>query len=1081
MEMTEDKKPKEEVLLDNIGKIAFSLDKAYLSSLATGYGVCVFDEVHRKDSVSVDYEDNIRAVKINRWMYKKGEKIGDCLKNVLSAFSDGDHTLAVVVNRTPQGTEMYFVIQNLGLGRNEDSKNNVVLLRDVIQGNFQGTQTRIIEKPDEIKSIFAFGDKKTKESDPLYSSVAVLTNTPSEFANDYMGQGLDKLLNGIVPNNEKDSYTIVFLAESLSREQIQEVISGYEEMATAIVPFLQYQFQMGASETETQGETRSLSSARSISDSIFKTHSINLGINSGINRSTGHSKSRSISASLGAIVGGSIGFIVSGGIGASIGANIGASIGGSISSSESSSEGSSKGSNIGYGYSWGETRTVTTGQTITDGTSSSMSLGSSESTTYTYKSYMVSNLLERLEKTMKRLNESAATGLWKYSAYILAYEASVSISVANFLRAITQGKESFIEPAAIQEWTRSTGNGTKVFDEIIKSVSYFCHPIFATTDMAVTATSYVATDQLSNVVAFPKKSVLGLPVLESVEFGREPKSLLPMDLTLEIGKGYDMRQIQERQTIRISKEELKKHTFITGSTGSGKSNTIYTLLHELAKTGVHFLVVEPAKGEYRQVLGRREGVTCYGTNPKITDVNMLHINPFSFPEGIHVLEHMDRLVEIFNVCWPMYAAMPAIMKDAIQRAYDAAGWDIVKSENRFDERLFPTFNDVLDKVREVLRTSDYSADNKGDYTGALVTRLNSLTNGIEGQIFSPDECPSEELFDRNVIVDLSRVGSAETKALIMGILVLKLQEYRMDAPTPNSLLHHVTVLEEAHNLLRRTSTEKSTDGANLLSKSVEMLANAIAEMRTYGEGFIIADQSPGLLDMSVIRNTNTKIIMRLPDFSDRELVGKAAGLTDEQIIEISKLEMGVASITQSDWLEPVLCKINKYKAEDHKHEKMGGSGDPCGNKPMPKVQNEDVVNSLLDLIMTKEIYREGDRVDVEKLRDAVVKSSIPTKVKKEFIKYISAEQATAVAALRSLVFEFFNADEAIDKSRQFDTIENWVHGVVDELKPSVKGYSDRQIDILMALIINEQVIRDKAYANILCSYTEFFQSQGGVY
>ena len=136
---------------------------------------------------------------------------------------------------------------------------------------------------------------------------------------------------------------------------------------------------------------------------------------------------------------------------------------------------------------------------------------------------------------------------------------------------------------------------------------------------------------------------------------------------------------------------------------------------------------------------------------------MLHINPFSFPEGIHVLEHMDRLVEILNVCWPMYAAMPAIMKDAIQRAYIAAGWDVVKSENLFDKKLFPTFNDVLDKVREVLRTSDYSADNKGDYTGALVTRLNSLTNGIEGQIFTPDECPSEELFDRNVIVDLSRV------------------------------------------------------------------------------------------------------------------------------------------------------------------------------------------------------------------------------------------------------------------------------------------------------------------------------------
>ena len=72
-----------------------------------------------------------------------------------------------------------------------------------------------------------------------------------------------------------------------------------------------------------------------------------------------------------------------------------------------------------------------------------------------------------------------------------------------------------------------------------------------------------------------------------------------------------------------------------------------------------------------------------------------------------------------------------------------------------------------------------------------------------------------------------------------------------------------------------------------------MLANAIAEMRTYGEGFIIADQAPGLMDMSVIRNTNTKIIMRLPDYYDRELVGKAANLDEDQITELAKLPMVV--------------------------------------------------------------------------------------------------------------------------------------------------------------------------------------------
>ena len=201
-----------------------------------------------------------------------------------------------------------------------------------------------------------------------------------------------------------------------------------------------------------------------------------------------------------------------------------------------------------------------------------------------------------------------------------------------------------------------------------------------------------------------------------------------------------------------------------------------------------------------------------------------------------------------------------------------------------------------------------------------MTRLNSLTNGINGLIFQNDEITPNELFDKNVIVDLSRVGSMETKSLIMGMLVLKLQEHRMSGGEMNAELRHLTVLEEAHNLLKRTSCEQSSEGGNLLGKSVEMLSNAIAEMRTYGEGFIIADQAPGLLDMAVIRNTNTKIILRLPDLSDRELVGKAANLNDNQITELAKLPKGVAAVYQNEWIQPVLCKVDKFEHSEKTYE-----------------------------------------------------------------------------------------------------------------------------------------------------------------
>lgn len=333
-----------------------------------------------------------------------------------------------------------------------------------------------------------------------------------------------------------------------------------------------------------------------------------------------------------------------------------------------------------------------------------------------------------------------------------------------------------------------------------------------------------------------------------------------------------------------------------------------------------FLVVEPAKGEYKNTFAGEDGVSVYGTNPKL--MPLLRMNPFSFPSDTHVLEHLDRLIEIFNVCWPMYAAMPAVLKNAVEKAYEDCGWDLATSTNEYGEDMYPTFADVARNVRSIIDNSDYDNDNKGAYKGSLLTRLNSLTNGINGIIFTINELTNEELFDNNVIVDLSRVGSSETKSLIMGMLVLKLQEYRMSSGERkiNSGLNHVTVLEEAHNLLKRTSTEQISESSNLIGKSVEMLSNAIAEMRTYGEGFIIADQAPALLDMAAIRNTNTKIIMRLPDQSDRELVGKSANLAEDQITELAKLPCGVAAVYQNEWIQPVLCKINKHEINDKRYE-----------------------------------------------------------------------------------------------------------------------------------------------------------------
>ena len=715
-------------------------------------------------------------------------------------------------------------------------------------------------------------------------------------------------------------------------------------------------------------------------------------------------------------------------------------------------------------------------------------IGKNEGITQTFTNFNIKHALDLLENQMERLEQSTALGMWDFAAYVLSEEYDVANNVAHSYLALTLGEDSYMSKSAINVWKGNVEEEKEVAKEIAGYIRELRHPLFGLKqDMIiedrafnvypsiVTATTSLSGKELAYSLNFPQKSIAGLPVIECAEFGR---NVVTYDLAyenseqLELGNIFHMNHIEENR-VELAKKSLASHTFITGSTGSGKSNTVYQLIEKARKNNVKFLVVEPAKGEYKHVFGTYKDVSVFGTNPSLTPI--LRINPFSFPEGVHVLEHLDRLVEIFNVCWPMYAAMPAVLKSAVEKSYKDCGWDMIRSENTYGEVLYPSFADVAKNIKEIIDNSEFDKDNKGAYKGSLLTRLESLTNGINGMIFTCDEISNEALFDENVIVDLSRVGSSETKSLIMGMLVLKLQEYRMTSNAMNVELKHITVLEEAHNLLKKTSTEQSSESANLIGKSVEMLTNAIAEMRTYGEGFIIADQAPGLLDMSVIRNTNTKIIMRLPDQTDRELVGRAANLNEDQITELAKLPCGVAAVYQNEWVQPVLCKIDKHKTVDKEYM----------HKPEEEIYldaySQKVSDSLLDCIMNKELFRKGNKADIKRLKEIVIKSKLTTEIKKDFVEYLSSDDENTLESLRVLIFDFLSAENAIKESRHCEDINAWVRSVVDGLKPSVKEYTNHQIDLVLALILYEQSTRDPEYNGIFSRFTEVYQDEGGVY
>ena len=875
-------------------------------------------------------------------------------------------------------TELYVGIKSDDKRRTATSTGK--LLFNILKGQFPGIELQN-KFGNEIEDLL---NKPRGEFVSAVTSIGNLVDEENRNNEEFV-QGLEKLIKTM----EGQKYRAVILAENKSNEDLKKLRTGYEEIYNSLSPFSKMQINF----SENKGTNYSNSSSIGISTgtTYSKNDSVTEGNSYSENESISEQKSVSkknlmefAATSVSGIgAGAGIGSLF-GPVGAAIGAGIGLSL--SMGATPTYTEGKTRTKGSGYtetsSKTFGETRGKTNTDTKTDTETIGNSSGTSQAITLNTENKIVSNLLNRIDVQLERIKEFETFGMWECAAYFISEEPPIAEIAAATYKSIIQGKNSGVEVSSINSWNEDNAK------EIIKNINNFEHPSFRYNDnIFVKATSLISSKELGIQMGLPKKSVIGFPVVEHSSFAQEVITYNANEdndrKSITIGKIFNMGKITEK-VMQLSKESMAMHTFITGSTGSGKSNTIYEMLDQLDIVGVKFMIIEPAKGEYKNVFGNRNNVTVLGTNPNYSE--LLRINPFKFPKSIHVLEHVDRLIEIFNVCWPMYAAMPAVLKDAVLSAYEDCGWDLVESVNRISDELFPTFADLERELWTVIENSAYSEELKGNYIGSLVTRIKSLTNGLNGQIFASDEIDNKLLFDENVIIDLSRIGSLETKSLIMGILVMKLNEYRMSEATEmNSKLKHVTVLEEAHNILKRVSTEQNSESSNVSGKSVEMLSNAIAEMRTYGEGFIIADQSPNAVDVSAIRNTNTKIIMRLPDEVDRRLAGKAAALKDEQLDEIAKLPKGVAVVYQNDWIEPVLCKVNKFEGKEEKYNYI--------REHEEKIDEYKLKQELLKLLLKTKVNREIS-TDIEYIDRTLTKSKLSTMQKIEILELLDEYRKT---------------------------------------------------------------------------------------
>lgn len=971
-------------------------------------------------------DSSIVLFKINRMVYEEDEFATDKFISAISSMSFADCSVFLVIDGYRDKTDFYMGVKN------NDSKRTTVSVADTFKSSLVGQFPGI---DIEDCSIIDRGKNSSLQEQVLrrisnasslssYVGIPAFKDEDGKYDNKNYVQGTEKLAQAM----QGKRYTAIILASNLTTDVVTEIRNGYETIYSQLSPMSTQQLAYSTNESLANAINRS----KGVTQGKTKTQTIGESHTNGTSNS--HSKSDSETKKSKIAVGSSVlgGFLAAVGTGLRItgaGAAIGLPLmaaGGAMSAFGAAGKSKTSGTTDTYGTSQSDTENRSMSdaeshsETFTDSLGKTATIGSSKNYTLTIHNKHIEELMKRIDQELERISMSESTGLWSVASYFFSYDSDFASaeSAATIFKSIMQGEESGVETSAINSWIDNSQN----MKMLTISVCHLSHPVFWNNltvngeNIKVENSSLLSSKELAMLLSLPHKSVPGFPVVEHVSLAKEVirnnESLMKREVSL--GCIFDLGKAYTENRVKLDVKSLTQHVFVTGSTGCGKSETIYKLINETKQVGTKFLVIEPAKGEYKNVFG---DVNVFGTNPLI--MPLLRINPFSFPTGVHVLEHIDRLTEIFNVCWPMYSAMPAVLKKAMLDAYESCGWDLRLSVNRLSqgEDVYPSFLDLFLSLEKVITESAYSEEVKSNYSGALLTRVESLTNGLNGEIFSVNELSNMVLFDENCIIDLSRVGSQETKSLIMGILIMRLSEYRMTgANTPNSALKHLTVLEEAHNILKRVSTEQSQEGSNMAGKSVEMITNAIAEMRTYGEGFVIVDQSPTSVDKAAIKNTNTKIVMRLPDEDDRKVSGKAAGMNDKQIDEIAKLPTGVAVVYQNDWVSPVLCKIDRMENSRVIFNEQKDS--------ILELNSENDINYIIEFLLAGQTENTQKAFDVIQIEKSVRAFNMPSKVRmalldtiEEYKKnnHISLWNSVSIYDLSSLLTDLLGIRKEFEK------------------------------------------------------------------
>jgi hypothetical protein len=538
--------------------------------------------------------------------------------------------------------------------------------------------------------------------------------------------------------------------------------------------------------------------------------------------------------------------------------------------------------------------------------------------------------IEQLRARLRELHQAAITGMWHIRAYAGAPSPTLAQSLAGLVCAtsdleftpyvlhpgepvVSTARTPFAalldaadadDVALVSDW-RSSGNPEPVTGQC---------PFLGSTEM-LAALARPPTCEIPGIRLAPQ------PTFDVTPEGQNAEGVC-------LGDILDA-QLSRVGTMSVSLQTLNRHVFVSGATGSGKSQTVRALLEGISQIGIPWLVIEPSKREYADGMAGRLGpgkvLLVRPGDPELVPVSL---NPLEPAPGFPLQSHLDMVRSLFLAAFEAEAPFPQVLTQALIRCYERRGWNLALGCARHEwfppsqqRPAYPTLGDLQQACREVVKAIGYSQEIQDNVRGYVEVRIGSLRLGSPGRFFEGGHpldfaalLPGHDgQKGQNVVLEMENLTNDQDKAFLIGVVLVRLvehlqvehrkqREHRRSTGAPETeRLRHVTVVEEAHRLLKNVPPDRTT-----AAHAIEVFASLLAEIRAYGEGIVVAEQIPSKIFPDVLKNTALKIVHRLPAADDRFAVGATMNLTEEQSDYVVTLRPGIAATFADGMDRPLL-------------------------------------------------------------------------------------------------------------------------------------------------------------------------------